>query len=117
MSGEDKNFNSYSGNFPDNLKVVSYCPICNSRHNPMAAKVIEERSEYNLIYIKCRNCQSAVLAVVSFNNFGLASVGLVTDLQDNEVIKFRSASTVSCDDVINLHKLLAADKVLIDQLN
>ena len=78
---------------------------------------MEERDESHLVYIKCRQCQSAVLALVSLTNLGVSSVGLVTDLSSDDVIKFKSAEPISCDEVIEAHQFLSKNQVLIDQLN
>lgn len=110
---EDKFFNSFN----EDLKIVSYCPVCNHRHNPVKAQVLADKNGAHLIYVKCSHCQSAVLAVVSVGNLGVTSVGLVTDLSSDDITKFKNSRPINCDDVIEVHKRLTQDKVLIDQLN
>ena len=103
--------------FNESLKVISsYCPVCHSRYNPIEAKILEEKAGAHLIHIRCRHCQVAILALVLVNNLGVSSLGLVTDLTSEEVLKFRSFSPLTCDDVIATHQILASKKVLIDQL-
>jgi len=103
--------------FDDSLKVISYCPTCNARHNPVEAKILAEKADAHLVYVKCRQCQSAVLAVVSVGDLGVTSIGLATDLSAEDVIKFKNHSAISCDDVIAAHKDLIQGEVLINQLN
>ena len=113
INKEGQLFNSFNEGF----KVVSYCPVCNTRHNPVEAKILADKADAHLIHIQCRNCQTAVLAVVSVSNLGISSVGLVTDLSFADAVKFKDKLSVNCDDVIAVHKTLTQDKVLIDQLN
>ncbi len=108
---DDKFFNL----FEESLKTISYCPVCNNRYNPIEAKVLVEKNDAHLIYIKCRRCQSAILAIILANNLGISSVGLITDLESDEVLKFKAVKQINFDDAIEMHQTLTKDKVLIDQ--
>jgi len=90
----------------ENLRVISSCPICNARYHSAELKILEERNEAKLVYIQCRKCRSSVLAVVLANQLGVSSVGLVTDLSGEDVLKFRRQPVVSGDDVLDLHLAL-----------
>lgn len=101
--------------FNDGSSLVTHCPVCNLRYDPVEARVLEESDNAHLFYIRCRHCQAAVLAVVTVSSSGISSVGLVTDLTSDDVIRFKSAKPITCDDVIEVHEqLLNKDKVLID---
>jgi len=103
--------------FNDNPTLITHCPVCNVRFDPLEARVVKEGKNAHLVYIKCRSCQAAILAVIIANNLGISSVGLITDLSSDEVLKFETAETISCDDVIEVHQFLSQEKVLIDHLN
>lgn len=93
--------------FPDEgLKIISHCPVCHYNYNPVEAKVLEESDDAHLIYIKCRRCQSAILALVLANAFGVSSIGLITDLDSQEVAKFKELEAVSGDDVLSVYESL-----------
>lgn len=102
--------------FEESFKIISHCPVCNNRYDPVEAKVISERDDSHLVYIKCRNCYAAILAVILANNLGISSIGLLTDLTSDEVIDFKDMMPVNSDDVIALHQFLQQEKVLIDHL-
>lgn len=89
-----------------NLKIVSRCPICNSKYSAARIEVIEKQNEVHLVCIKCQKCQATVVAVILANPFGISSVGLVTDLDSQDIRKFKNQSAVSFDDVLDLHQLL-----------
>lgn len=109
---DDKFFNL----FDESLKLVSSCPVCQRRYNPVEIKVLAEKNNSHLIYIKCQHCSTAILAVILVNNLGVNSIGLITDLNSDEILKFKEESLVDCDDVLEIHQALMKDKVLIDQL-
>jgi hypothetical protein len=92
--------------FDENLKLVSYCPLCESNYNLMEARILEENEGGSLIYIKCRNCQSSILAAVLSNPLGVSSVGLVTDLNPEEVLRYRAEADLVENDVLESYQLL-----------
>jgi hypothetical protein len=100
--------------FNDNPTLITHCPVCNSRYNPIEARILEENNETHLVHVRCRGCLSAVLALIITNNVGVSSIGLITDLDSNDVIKFRKMPSISCDDVIEAHQVLTREKALID---
>ena len=103
--------------FNNNPALITYCPVCNVRFNPIEAKVLEENQNTHLVYIKCRHCQGSILAVIAASALGISSVGLITDLSGDDVIKFKQAEPISFDDVIAGHQFLKKEKALIDYLN
>ena len=90
----------------DDLRLVSYCPVCETRYNPMEAKLLGEDGETRLLHVQCRKCQNSILALVLVNNVGASSVGLLTDLSYEDVLKFRANKNVNINDVIDVHGVL-----------
>ncbi len=84
----------------EGLKMMTHCPVCHYQYNPMEAKVLDENDNAHLIHVKCRRCQSSVVALVMTNSFGISSIGLITDLDGLEIIRFRDMAKVEADDVI-----------------
>ena len=91
----------------ERLKLVSYCPLCETRSRPVEARVVGEDGETQLLHITCRKCHGSVLALVLVNRVGASSVGVVTDLIYDDVIRFRERRPVSLDDVLDMHEQLA----------
>lgn len=95
----------------EGLKVISACPLCNVRYNPLQAHVLDERDDAHLLHLECRNCGSAVVAAVLNDQLGVSSVGLITDLTSDDVLRFKDEpETLSVDDVLSLHVLFARDE-------
>ena len=105
MSSQDRQFE-------DGLKMVTYCPVCRSRYNPLEAKVVDENASAHLLHVRCKRCHSAILALILTNPFGISSVGLVTDLDSQEIGRFKEAVSITEDDVLNLYQYLHQEKEL-----
>ncbi len=90
----------------ERLKLVSYCPLCETRSRPSEARLVGEDGETHLLHVTCRKCQGSVLALVFVNRVGASSVGVVTDLLYEDVIRFGQTRAVSVDDVLEMHELL-----------
>jgi len=96
----------------DGLRLVSYCPVCHHRYDPIEARIIDENDGAHLVHVRCQRCHSAILALILMNNFGISSVGLVTDLDSWEVSRLKS-SVVDGDDLLGLYQLLQTDDFTI----
>ena len=96
----------------EGLKLISYCPLCNMQYNPLSAKILDERDDAHLVHVECRRCGSLIVALVLTGGIGISSVGLVTDLTSDDVLKFKDVGSVQMDDVIELHSLLEEDQLL-----
>lgn len=92
--------------FGQGVKIVSYCPLCETQYNVKQAKILDEREDAQLLHITCVKCKSSVLAMILMNPMGISSVGLVSDLNSVEVGKFKKKNAISSDEVINFHKTL-----------
>ena len=72
----------------EGLKLVSYCPVCETRYNPMEAQLLGQDGETHLLHVQCRTCHNSILALVLVNPSGASSVGLLTDLSYEDFDSF-----------------------------
>mgnify|MGYP006991938422 CR=1 FL=1 len=84
----------------DGLKLVARCPVCQTEHNPVETAILEESDNSHLLYIKCRKCGSGVAASITPGAYGVASLGVLTDLNAAEIKQATAWGTVSDDDVL-----------------
>ena len=91
------------------LQILSTCPLCHAQYNPIKTQIVAERDDAHLLYLECRQCGSAVVAVVTNSAQGLTSVGTVTDLTSREVMMLPANGAVTHDDVIAFYAWLARD--------
>lgn len=93
----------------EGLKLVSYCPVCETRYNPMEARLLGEQGETQLLHVQCRKCRHSILALVLVNQMGASSVGLLTDLSYEDVMRSKAHTAVTVDDVIQVHTLFEGE--------
>ena len=111
---------SSSHNLPDflnkNVKLVAYCPLCNKKFNPLEAQIVDEREEAYLVYLRCRQCYSSIVALMMSNPLGVTSVGLVTDLNNADLVKLKDGESVSDDDVLAMHLLTEKSDLSVHEI-
>lgn len=78
----------------------------------MDAQLLGQRGERHLVHVRCQKCGNSMLALVLMGKAGVSSVGLVTDLTYDDVLKFRSARRIGVDDVIAVHEALKTGRLL-----
>lgn len=89
----------------ENLRIISTCPVCGMRYNSAEIILLAEKEDKHFVYIKCKKCQTSVIALILANNFGISSMGLVTDLTGEDVMKFKKLPAVNINDVIDAHQM------------
>ncbi|MFH2062776.1 MAG: hypothetical protein ABIJ46_01320 [bacterium] len=100
----------------EDVKLISYCPLCESSYTPSQTRVLGEKEGSHLLHMTCGKCSNAILALVIISSAGVSSVGLSTDLACDEVDRFKNSPVVSTNDVIDMHHLLQNDDQLFAQL-
>ncbi|MBU1167457.1 hypothetical protein KKC60_03555 [Patescibacteria group bacterium] len=86
------------------LKWVSSCPLCATEYAPEEARIVSEKEGAFLVYTNCKKCGSSVIATLIANQMGISSVGLITDLTYDDVVKFKDCDSISTDDILNVYE-------------
>ncbi len=92
-----------SGKPEGSTKWASACPLCGAKYNPIESKVVAEKENAFLLYTKCKTCSSSVVATLVAGAMGISSVGLVTDLTYEDVVKFKDSERISENDVLDVY--------------
>jgi hypothetical protein len=100
----------------DHLKIISNCPVCDSRNFPAQIKLLNENDVSHLLHIQCRKCKSCIIVLITSGPQGVMSMGLLTDLKSDEVLKFSKGQSISADDVLDIHELLESKSQKIFEL-
>ena len=103
---------SESDLWSEGLKLVSFCPVCETRTDGMNAQTLGQEGETHLLHIQCFKCQNTFLSLVLVHQIGATSVGLLTDLSYEDVHRFHSDQAISINDVIKTHVLFSRETVL-----
>lgn len=70
--------------------------------------MLDERDEAHLVHIQCSQCGSSIVALIMSSALGITSVGLVTDLTGDDVLRFKDELPVSADEALQVYELLTA---------
>ena len=95
----------------EGIKLISQCPFCQMKYQPSLTKILEERRGAHLVHLECFNCGSSIVALIISGGLGVSSIGLLTDLTSEDVIRFKNSASVSLDNVIEIHELLNKNEV------
>ena len=101
----------------DDLRIIPHCPVCDSPYQNLKTKILEEKDDGYLVYIKCQKCLNSVVSFITNSANGVNSISLITDLSTADIIKFKDSEGVTSDDVIEIHQLLKSDNNLIEKLS
>ncbi len=89
-----------STDWQEALKMMSRCPICNGEYNKEQARLFARQESAHLVHISCVDCKSYFVAMVMIMGHGLSSVGMVTDLSYDDVVRLHHQAVVTLDEVI-----------------
>ena len=87
----------------ERLKMVTSCPVCKTTVDSLNARIVETYQDAHLVHITCKKCRNTLLAVVALSANETQSVGLVTDLSYEDVLRFSNAQAVVIEDVMSTH--------------
>ena len=94
----------------DQIKLLQQCPICKGQYDAKKEKIVEERGDAHLVHITCPHCRNFILAVVVVSSLGMSSVGMVTDLSENDVKRLRNRECISEDELLGFHTFIKNNK-------
>lgn len=102
--------------FDDNMHFVSRCPFCSAEYDLDGAKVIGEEDEATVVYVTCSKCESSIVAMVAMTGLGIVSLGLVTDMTEEDTKKFFGSKAVTGDDILQIYQTLKDSKDAVGEL-
>lgn len=97
---ESQNKNTTSD---DTLSFIQECPVCECHFDMDGVQVLQQRDNASLVHITCHECKSSVLAVVLMTEVGTSSLGILTDLEPEDVSRQISTEPITHDKVLDLH--------------
>ena len=90
-------------------RLLAHCPLCHAAYLPAEIRLIGEKGSSRLFHCNCTACGYAVLAVILETPGSVSSVGLVTDLEIQDALRFKDATPITADECLNLHHALEQD--------
>ncbi len=96
--------------FPDNLRSLQHCPVCQNQYTKEQSRVLEEKESASLLHLFCGSCRHAVVALMVSTPFGASSVGMLTDLDFADAKRLLARGPVSEEELLNFHQFLKTNQ-------
>ena len=94
---------------PSSSYLLAHCPVCHAAYPASDIRLLGERGPARFFHCTCGACGNAVLAVVLDQGGSMSSIGLVTDLEAQDAVRFREALPISTDECVAIHKIVTGD--------
>lgn len=88
------------------LKSFAKCPVCHKKYAPAVATPLFEDDAHSTVHLSCPSCGVSSLLFVSANQWGIASIGVLTDLEGEEALRSLGKDSVSIDQVLDAYTAL-----------
>ncbi len=95
-------------------RVMQSCPLCHTVYDKQYARVLAGHGNANLVHTTCARCRSAVVALVVTSKSGTSSVGMLTDMNYDDALRFHADDAISIDDCVTLHQFLVTPSLFFD---
>jgi hypothetical protein len=90
----------------ENFEQLTRCPICSNQYSGKEVTILEESEKQSTFHLSCSGCGVALMVFISTGQFGIVSVGMITDLNTNEAKNFYKTESITADQVIEVHEYL-----------
>ena len=109
-----RNKESKTNPIQEGLHLMNQCPVCKGNYEPNESNILKENGSAHLGHITCPHCHNSILAVVLATSAGLSSVGMMTDLKADDVLRLYGRETITEDELLNFHELLKTNKIYLN---
>lgn len=82
------------------LKFINRCPVCGATYEVDKAKLFSKNLTASLVHIPCTVCQSNFVVMILIAGHGLSSVGMVIDLNFEDVNRLHKSLPLTIDEII-----------------
>ena len=83
------------------------CPICRKKLHEKHLTIINKSKGATLCCVKCVFCASSLLfTVTSMEHNMITTVGILTDIQAQDIAMLKSGAKIDYDDVLAMHAYL-----------
>lgn len=90
-------------------KLLTHCPLCETVYEDQSIHLLGEHGGMRLFHLTCQACSHAVLAVILENQNGIRSLGVMTDMEAQDVFSLQSAENISANECLDLRAFLERD--------
>lgn len=101
---------------PENLQSLISCAVCNKKYQPAKMLVLDEDEKRTTLHLSCGACNASSIVFVSTGQFGVVSLGMLTDLEQGEAKRVFRGEPISTDQVLEVHQFLKRYRGGVDEL-
>ncbi|MFH1789861.1 MAG: hypothetical protein ABH832_02225 [bacterium] len=99
------------------LNLISQCPTCGLKYGKKATRQFIDTNESTyLAHITCNNCSTCFLALIMEVGHGLSAIGMVTDLNFEDVKRLNHTQPIAMDEVLEGYEL-AESALFIEKIS
>lgn len=91
-----------------NIKIIDRCPTCQSEYATGSVRLLEQVGSYDLLHCVCPKCLVSAVVLMNFNEAPMSVFSMVTDLTEQELLRYKNYQAVTPDDCLNLFKVLSS---------
>jgi hypothetical protein len=82
---------------------LARCPFCTTAYTDQAVRLVGKRREGEVTHALCAQCRRAMMFAVDRRGGHVACVGVMTDCEADEAIRFEKGQKISLDEVLRAH--------------
>lgn len=90
----------------ETVRSFARCPVCNKRYASASVTPVVEGEARTVVHVLCASCRVSSILFVSENQWGIASIGILTDLNGEESKQKIVAESVSTNDALEAYTSL-----------
>ena len=88
------------------FQIPETCPNCSQKYSGAKASVISSGKSVIMVHMTCPKCKTSIISNISLNNMGVLAIGMLTDLEKEDLKLLRDENLVTTDDVISIHEYI-----------
>ncbi|MFH1292258.1 MAG: hypothetical protein ABIH87_03600 [bacterium] len=83
------------------LNLINQCPACGKSYNSDTSKLFLDVNKAHLVHITCQACSSYFLAMIMEFGRGISTIGMVTDLNFEDIKRLYSQAPIELNEAID----------------
>ncbi len=86
--------------------IIAQCPACQAEYAQDKVRLVGEQGSIRLFHCTCDGCGHAMLAIILESAGGMSSLGIVTDLEAKDALRFQKAPIINANECVGWHEIL-----------
>lgn len=82
---------------------LARCPFCATLYAEEAVRTVGKRRDGEVTHATCGQCSRAMMFAIDRRGGHIACVGVLTDCDAEEAIRFENSQKISLDEVLKAH--------------